>query len=392
MQEGVEIPLTWEQALMAMFPEPGTVCLSVSELDALRFARVLLEGGCSSCSVADAVPISGAIRQVTNSHATLGCASRLTANPSGHTLKRRRPVAAAPSAPRPRLHGLTLCGEPLRLRFSLPNTYPASTPPLLSIECGAPREAHQRLTDAATECAAECAAGGELCLLMVLEALREEAEQLMELERQEAEQEQARRDEHHDDDKTDGSASLSRALVWFHHIKSLMKRKKIVEWARDLKLGGACKPGFPGVVVVEGASHNVQEFLQSVRGLSWQAMQVRSTQEVPLLPPRHTTSPQSQPPALPTRPHSVSSLEGACSIGPSPSVPVSDSQVESGCASPGSVKVPDRPTKEDLEALLSAARALPKSFCEFPESGMSALGSMCREAGLESLFLTAMKL
>lgn len=52
------------QALLAMFPEPGTVSLSVSELDALRFARVLLEGGCSSCSVADAVPISGAIRQV----------------------------------------------------------------------------------------------------------------------------------------------------------------------------------------------------------------------------------------------------------------------------------------------------------------------------------------
>lgn len=47
-----------------MFPEPGTVCLSVREVDALRFARVLLEGGCDSCSVADAVPISGSIRQV----------------------------------------------------------------------------------------------------------------------------------------------------------------------------------------------------------------------------------------------------------------------------------------------------------------------------------------
>ncbi len=32
----------------------------------------------------------------------------------------------------------------------------------------------------------------------------------------------------------------------FHHIKSLTKRKLICSHARDLRLGGACKPGFPG--------------------------------------------------------------------------------------------------------------------------------------------------
>lgn len=40
----------------------------------------------------------------------------------------------------PRLQDLILCGEPVRLRFSMPTTYPASSPPLLSIECGAPRQ------------------------------------------------------------------------------------------------------------------------------------------------------------------------------------------------------------------------------------------------------------
>ncbi len=35
-------------------------------------------------------------------------------------------------------------------------------------------------------------------------------------------------------------------LVWLHHLKSTTKRKLICQWARELKLSGACKPGFPG--------------------------------------------------------------------------------------------------------------------------------------------------
>lgn len=36
------------------------------------------------------------------------------------------------------------------------------------------------------------------------------------------------------------------ALVWLHHLKSTTKRKLIVQWARELRLAGASKPGFPG--------------------------------------------------------------------------------------------------------------------------------------------------
>lgn len=32
----------------------------------------------------------------------------------------------------------------------------------------------------------------------------------------------------------------------FHHIKSLTKRKHILEWGKELKLGGYSKPGYPG--------------------------------------------------------------------------------------------------------------------------------------------------
>lgn len=36
----------------------------------------------------------------------------------------------------------------------------------------------------------------------------------------------------------------------FHHIKNPMKRKTLVSEARDLRLGGGSKPGFPGKHVV----------------------------------------------------------------------------------------------------------------------------------------------
>lgn len=68
--------------------------------------------------------------------------------------------------------------------------------------------------------------------------------------------------------------SVLALLIWFHHIKSLEKRKRMVEWARELRLAGGCKPGFPGVVVVEGAEDDAREFVARVRSLPWQAMQV----------------------------------------------------------------------------------------------------------------------
>lgn len=97
----------------------------------------------------------------------------------------------------------------------------------------------------------------------------------------------------------------------FHHIKSLTKRKHIVQWADELRLGGFSKPGFPGVflcdafgcpiqtnaeasltkhrpllcctteqrppdagvIVVEGLADDMEEYVQRLRALKWQVRQ-----------------------------------------------------------------------------------------------------------------------
>ena len=47
-------------------------------------------------------------------------------------------------------------------------------------------------------------------------------------------------------------AVIGRKLIWFHHILSTTKRKAVVKWAAELELGGYSKPGYPGVLIVEG--------------------------------------------------------------------------------------------------------------------------------------------
>ena len=54
-------------------------------------------------------------------------------------------------------------------------------------------------------------------------------------------------------------------LIWFHHIKSLEKRKDIISMARRSGLRGLCKPGFPGVVAIEGADDECNAFVDALR-------------------------------------------------------------------------------------------------------------------------------
>lgn len=75
-------------------------------------------------------------------------------------------------------------------------------------------------------------------------------------------------------------SALCRCLIWFHHIKSLQKRKDILAWATELRLGGFSKPGFPGVIIAEGAADDVDEYIGRLRALRWQAMSVREQELV----------------------------------------------------------------------------------------------------------------
>ncbi len=68
---------------------------------------------------------------------------------------------------------------------------------------------------------------------------------------------------------------LSRKLVHFHHIIAQSKRQAILEGACELEIGGICKIGWPGLLVMEGPEDGCNELVRRLRRLKWQMMKIR---------------------------------------------------------------------------------------------------------------------
>ena len=167
------------------------------------------------------------------------------------------------------------------LHAVLPGAYPASPPQQLEISCPALapaaidgiRSKLLSLAKAAADDDREVLV--ELCL-----ALQQEANEYLEQQQQQQRQQSQRLQQSGPQTPSpDGARSaFGRRMLWFHHIKSLEKRKEIVAAARCRWLRGFCKPGFPGIIVIEGSEVGCDEFVDAIRGLRWQAMTVRWTQ------------------------------------------------------------------------------------------------------------------
>ncbi len=70
-------------------------------------------------------------------------------------------------------------------------------------------------------------------------------------------------------------SSTTRIIFWSHHLLSTGKRRNIVDWCAELDLWGISRPGYPGVIIVEGPSDNVSAFTRRIKALRWQALNVR---------------------------------------------------------------------------------------------------------------------
>lgn len=81
-----------------------------------------------------------------------------------------------------------------------------------------------------------------------------------------------------------GKNTFSRMFIYSHHIYSVNKRKRIVNWAKELDLNGFSMPGKPGIICVEGISGNVQEYWARLRTVPWQRLQIKETQKYDLEP------------------------------------------------------------------------------------------------------------
>lgn len=144
-----------------------------------------------------------------------------------------------------------LAGAPVALKFVLPRAGGAAS---LQVATNAPRAAADTLQQLASSTADECARDGVPCLLLAADELMAAVRDMAAADASEQRQHAAAQLPATDAAASGGSSRelvLSRRCVWFHHMLAEKKRKAIVEWGRELRLGGWSKPGYPGVLLVE---------------------------------------------------------------------------------------------------------------------------------------------
>ncbi len=124
---------------------------------------------------------------------------------------------------------------------------------------------------------------------------------------------------------------LGRKLIFSHHIIAKSKRKAIGDLAKEYNLGGYFKIGWPGIIVIEGREEDCQSFYDEIRTMRWQYLVVRG-----------------------------------------------EEREEIGL--------------DDQTNNLDDLRRFPISMTELGEDKMSHLSELCRDVGLEDLFLTSMKI
>jgi hypothetical protein len=80
------------------------------------------------------------------------------------------------------------------------------------------------------------------------------------------------------------------ALLTSHHLVSPTKRRSLQRWSSELSICGFAKAGYPGIIYVQGAQENIEEFVSNVKSMQWLALKVRFTEPIDLGSDTHCQS------------------------------------------------------------------------------------------------------
>eukprot|EP00557_Chaetoceros_sp_GSL56_P012156 CAMPEP_0176484612 /NCGR_PEP_ID=MMETSP0200_2-20121128/4550_1 /TAXON_ID=947934 /ORGANISM="Chaetoceros sp., Strain GSL56" /LENGTH=346 /DNA_ID=CAMNT_0017881103 /DNA_START=118 /DNA_END=1158 /DNA_ORIENTATION=- len=70
----------------------------------------------------------------------------------------------------------------------------------------------------------------------------------------------------HDESSGNIGLQITRCWIWVHHITNVGRCKDIVREAKERRLAGYLKHGYPGIVVIEGTTALCDDFVQWIKG------------------------------------------------------------------------------------------------------------------------------
>ena len=86
----------------------------------------------------------------------------------------------------------------------------------------------------------------------------------------------------HESAPTTRTVTLGRRLIYSHHIIAKQKRKDLQELAQHYQLTGYVKIGWPGLIIMEGRDEDCNAFYDEIRQWSWQYLVVRGEMQEPI--------------------------------------------------------------------------------------------------------------
>lgn len=157
---------------------------------------------------------------------------------------------------------------PLELVCNLPHEYPAVLPAVFTRCQQMNRTNHKKLNDDLDQFLRNIERG-EICLLSVIEWIQQNLKSYI---TRDTKSQNKKQDVEYD-------TVFCRLWIYSHHIYSKFKRRDIIDWAQELKLGGFSLPGKPGVICAEGYSRNVDEYWHRLRRLNWKKLAIKEKEE-----------------------------------------------------------------------------------------------------------------
>lgn len=143
------------------------------------------------------------------------------------------------------------------LCITLPHEYPDVEPDCFVRNHKQNRDQHAKINkDLANHLAT--LSRGEPCVFSAICWLQENAENYIDRTEEVGVQQKSKKDE-----------TLVRYWIYSHHIYSKTKRREILNLASLLNISGFCMPGKPGIICVEGAKSDVDEWWQTIKAMNW---------------------------------------------------------------------------------------------------------------------------
>ena len=155
-------------------------------------------------------------------------------------------------------------GGSATIRCRMPPGYPetAATVALISLD-GLRRAYRDDIAKKLNERAAESASTGQEAVLDIIDYLKELVAHCADCDTANAANDTGVADPLVADED---SSEWGRRWIWVHHVTNKTRCKSIVEEARHLNLRGFLKPGYPGIVCIEGNGHKCDEYVTWIKG------------------------------------------------------------------------------------------------------------------------------